>query len=441
MKSLYNLFLEKIILPFGDILNGSSVSKELNRWRSICKLNEKEIADLSEKNLKDILNFAVDRIEFYKNINPEYHADPYEWIKQFPVMRKSDVKQHLGQLLSVPKEKLIKFSSSGSSGIQGVTYQSEKELSANRAMQMLWWEWAGYHPGKKLVQTGMDSNRSLLKKSKDILFRTKYVHAFKSQENELLKLFSELSNKSGFHLGGYASSLNVMAETALRHNLHDVHFDAAISWGDKLFDKYKKNIKEAFGCHVFETYGCAEGFLVAAKKDLDYFYIMSPHIYVEILDKDDNPVPDGEMGYVVLTRLDNYSMPLIRYYVGDLGIKLPHHKYPEKREMYFPLLERIIGRDTDVVRTRSGKHMIVHAFTGIFEYVPEIIQFRVIQRVLDEIEIEYIADPAIFNEQVLTNIEKQITDNLAEKINITWSEVVQIPSTPSGKPQIIQSFI
>jgi phenylacetate-CoA ligase len=355
-------------------------------------------------------------------------------------MQKSDIRENLDQLLSVPKEKLKKFSSSGSSGIQSTTYQSEKELSANRAMQMLWWEWAGYFPGKKILQTGINPNRGLLKSFKDILFRTKYVQAFSHDEKDIVKLLVSLKGKKDYHFGGYASSLNVFADIALRNNIKDVEFDAAISWGDKLFDKYKRNIKEAFGCEVFETYGCSEGILVAAKKDLDYYYIMSPHVYVEIVDDYGNPVPNGEMGHVLLTRLDNYSMPLIRYKIGDLGSLLPLDLYPEERNMKFPLLQTIYGRSTDVIKTYSGKFMVVHSFTGIFEHIPEIKQFKIIQKDLNGIEIEYI-EGLNFNNSILEKVESKIHEYLKESFIIKWKRVEVISPSPSGKPKLVESFL
>ena len=80
--------------------------------------------------------------------------------------------------------------------------------------------------------------------------------------------------------------------------------------GDKLFSSYQEAIKNAFQCKVYDTYGCNEGFLIASQKDLEYKYIMSPHVYLEILDDDNRPVEDGVMGHVVVTRLDGFSMPL-----------------------------------------------------------------------------------------------------------------------------------
>lgn len=106
--------------------------------------------------------------------------------------------------------------------------------------------------------------------------------------------------------------------------------------------------------------------------------------------------------------------------------------------MDFPILEKIIGRDTDIVKTRSNKFMIVHFFTGILEHFPEIKQFRVIQKNLDSIQFEYIKDTG-FNQSVLDKITQIIHEHLLEDFPIEYIEVESIPSTPSGKPQLILS--
>lgn len=440
ITKLYGGLLSNVILPFGDLVTGSSVMSSLKEWRKIGKKSEEEIDKIATDNLRQLLRFAVDNVPYYKDYNSFESGDVYEWLSHFPVMRKSDIKNNLDSLLTEDKSKLIKFSSSGSSGVQGSIYMNKLELSRNRALNLFIWESVGYKIGMNILQTGMTSNRGFVKGIKDKLFLTDYVVAFNLSENSVISILNRYRGKKSDLFCGYASSLGVYAEIALKNNIRDVRFDLAISWGDKLFDKYKRNIYDAFGCKVYETYGCSEGLIVGIKADLDYFYIMSPHIHIEIVDIDGNPVPDGEMGYVLLTRLDGFSMPLIRYYVGDLAIKLPKEKYPDDRKMYFPLLERVIGRDTDVVKTESGKSMIVHFFTGIFEYCPEIKQFRVIQRDKDKMEIEYIVD-INFSFEVLRKIEKIIWEHLQEEFPIEWKEVDFIPATPSGKPQIIQSFI
>ena len=216
-----------------------------------------------------------------------------------------------------------------------------------------------------------------------------------------------------------------------------------ISLGDKLFSHFRKNFEKAFiNPTIIDTYGCAEGMLMACTNDLDYYYIMSPNVAIEIVDDNGNPVPDGEMGNVLVTSLTSYSMPLIRYKLGDLAIRLPKHKYPVNRKFQYPILEKIIGRETDVVITPNKKTLIVHSFTGIVEFFPEIKQFRIVQETIDKIIFEYIVDDFFpFRNEILSEIKTKIDFLTNATLAIEFSKVDVIKPTPSGKPQIIESKI
>lgn len=440
MPGLYNRLLESIILPTGDFLLGTSFGRELIKWRKIFRMSETELERLSIDNLRKLLIFATNHVPSYKKDAPKELPDTIEWLKTFPVIEKSDYNNRIDSFLSMQRDRLIPNYSSGSSGVQGVVYMSKKELSAAQAIQTLFWEWSGYYSGKPLVQTGMTPNRGLVKSLKDLLFRTRYYNAYGLSNRELLTILQRQSGLKNYHLGGYASSLYLLACEVLDNHLTDVKFDAAISWGDKMFPHYRAKITEAFGCRVFDTYGTTEGTMIAAQKDMDYYYIITPHVYLEILDENDNEIPDGKIGKVVVTRLDGYAMPLIRYANGDLAVKLPRNRYPSKRDLAFPLLEMIVGRDTDIVLTPSGKYLIVHFFTGIFEFFPEIRQFKVIQKEIKRVEIEYIPGRN-FVPEVLNRIEQQIARRLGEVLPVRWKEVQRISPTASGKPQIIESHI
>ncbi len=51
------------------------------------------------------------------------------------------------------------------------------------------------------------------------------------------------------------------------------------------------------------------------------FHIFMPHIVFEMVDDYGLPVEPGDVGNILLTRLDVGAMPLIRYKVGDIGRK------------------------------------------------------------------------------------------------------------------------
>ena len=239
---------------------------------------------------------------------------------------------------------------------------------------------------------------------------------------------------------GYPSAINefsvYMNKNKLSHKLEGI-----ISLGDKLFPHFEKNFKQSFlNPKIIDTYGCAEGFLMACKVDLLYYYIMTPHVYIEIVDENNKAVKDGEIGFVLVSCFTNLAQPFIRYKLGDLAIKLPKELYPKNRRFNYPLLQKIIGRETDIVKTPNGKTLIVHSFTGVFEFYPEIKQYKIIQSKLEEIQIEYIVDDYFpFSEKTIIEIKKKIDYLTDSSLKLDFINVNFIAPTNSGKPQIIIS--
>jgi len=364
-------------------------------------------------------------------------SNPIESLKNFPIINKIDVITNPEKFISSKYsiDQLIKYETSGSSGVRSVVYIDKKEESILRAILINWWEWCGFYLGKSIFQTGMTTNRGIVKTIKDFLLATTYMNAFELSEDSILAKLKSNSKKKNMHLGGFASSLFVMAEVAKKNNLN-IKFDAVISWGDKLFDYYKSTIEEVFNTKVYENYGCNEGLMIGQKKDLPYFYLYTPNVFLELLDDESSPVDDGSIGRVIITKLDGYAMPLVRYDTGDLAIILPKDQYPSQRDMAFPLLKQVVGRNTDIIKTSNGINLIVHTFTGIFEFFPEILQFQIIHDKIDSIIIKYIPSRQFYL-AVLKLIEEKITEKTGSCISIIWQEVSVIPRSKSGKPEIL----
>ena len=437
MSNLYSSFLEKCILPLGESIFGITYTKHLKKLRKVVEFSEGEIMKYQNSKLEEVLSNALKYSQYYRLLTVEYNSDDILGsLKNFPVIEKTVLRGQIDSILTIRKESLIKNSTSGSTGMQTNVFVTKDEQSQYRAAQTIWWEWAGFKMGKPILQTGLATNRSIDKRLKDLFFKTYYLFAFGLTKDNTLKAF-KWSRKHKPFLGGYASSLYVLSQLA-EENSEKVKFKSAISWGDKLFEHYKKNIEKVFDCKIYETYGAGEGLMIASQKDLDFMYIMSPCVYVEILDDHGNQVADGEMGHVVVTSLIHKAMPLIRYKLGDLAIKLPKSEYPKDRALQLPILKKVVGRETDIVRTPSGKRLIVHSFTGVLEYYPSIKQFCVIQLELIGITIEFIRGTD-FEISVLDKIQNELMKFIAEDFKIDFKEVSNIPPTKSGKPQIIIS--
>ena len=130
-----------------------------------------------------------------------------------------------------------------------------------------------------------------------------------------------------------------------------------------------------------------------------------------------------------------------KFYQKGNTIKLPRNKYPEKREFQYPLLQQIVGRETDIIELPNKKKLIVHSFTGIFEYITEIKQFQVVQNDLKGILIRYIKSDN-FSQSTLTHIVNELQKYIQEpSFKINFEEVSNIANSNSGKPQIIISTL
>lgn len=433
----YNFVLEKLILPAGDFILGTNFISELRRWRKFQWENSDLLRKRQLNGLSNLLRHSVTNVAYYRDLNLDYDPDPPTYLKKFPLLTKEIVKAHTDRLITkgLQREKLIKESSSGSSGIQSTVYLSRREVTQTQALQTLLWEWSGYSPGSPILQLGMTTKRTLIKRLKDFFFRVNYQQAFNISKSEVEDALLRVRNKNYF-FGGYASGLYGYALYAEQLAI-DCTFKGIISWGDKMFSHYRRKIENLFKARVFDVYGTTEGFVIAGQCPVGSYHILSPHVYLELLDENGNEVKPGQLGYVVVTRLDAYSMPLIRFYLGDIAVK-EDENFRCSCGRQLPVLRQIVGRDTDIVRTSSGKLLIVHFFTGIFEHVPEIRQFRIIQRELDRIIVEYIPEEGC-TDDILYNLKETIQKKLDEKITVDFVKVMHIPSTPSGKPQIIKS--
>ncbi len=92
------------------------------------------------------------------------------------------------------------------------------------------------------------------------------------------------------------------------------------------------------------------------------YHIAAENTIVEIVNDKDGPVEQGEKGRILVTNLNNYAMPFIRYDIGDVGVASEKSCSCGRG---LPLLDSLEGRSVDVIVTKSrGK------ISGNYLYYP-----------------------------------------------------------------------
>ena len=93
---------------------------------------------------------------------------------------------------------------------------------------------------------------------------------------------------------------------------------ALVSTSMALLPGLRRSLETRFDCPVLDVYSMNEtGPIAAAAADGNGHRLLSPRLYVEVLDTDGAPCPPGARGEITLTGGFNPFLPLLRYRTGD----------------------------------------------------------------------------------------------------------------------------
>jgi phenylacetate-CoA ligase len=187
-------------------------------------------------------------------------------------------------------------------------------------------------------------------------------------------------------------------------------------------------IGKAFGVPVANEYGASEigiiGFGNANK-----WKVSDELLYVEIVDDNNNPVADGEVGRVICTPLFNKGTPFIRYEVGDLASVTTTEKGR--------IITNLAGRQEELAILPSGRkapgdtvfYYVFKEFSNHFKYIQE---YRAIQKSSDTFEIQMVTETAPGRNEI-SQLKKTIENYLEKGLNIEIKIVSKIERTRLGK--------
>ncbi len=186
------------------------------------------------------------------------------------------------------------------------------------------------------------------------------------------------------------------------------------------------------GCsvsNVRDNYGSTETF-IAFQCPSGSYHINAEHVWVEIVDDTGNEVAPGQMGRVLLTTLENYLMPLVRYEIGDFATAV-RSECPCGRTL--PLLGRILGRQANMFRKPNGIMMSGWPALGTLREFPELQSFQLVQKSFTQFSVRYVADRTLTLETEAQIQSRLREDGLWEDANVSFEKVDEIARAPSGK--------
>jgi phenylacetate-CoA ligase len=151
------------------------------------------------------------------------------------------------------------------------------------------------------------------------------------------------------------------------------------------------------------------------------------------MDENGKEVNKGERGEIIITLLTNYTMPLIRYKIGDRGILSDRDG---KCGHGLPLLEKVEGRIVGHFKNKRGDIVSGGLFFSILLFRENIKQFQIIQEAINYIIINLV----LMDKTKLKDMEKDfkeinqiICKAMGNETKIKYNIVDEIKPSPSGK--------
>ncbi|WP_440946590.1 phenylacetate--CoA ligase family protein [Methanosarcina sp. T3] len=397
-------------------------------------LKPEELEAIQVKMLRAMLKHAYTNVPLYHDKFRSVGVYPddikcVEDLQKLPLTTKKEVQENFPRRILSPGTDLSKCWVSQTSGSTGIPskmvygtrdedYQKAVALRPNLGCgQKIRDRWAVFTSpshvvGKKWFQ-------------KLQIFAPEFVSLFDKPDDQI----QALKQINPDVIDGYASSIYLVAKRLQETGTDVIHPRLVFSTSELLTQDMRRCIETTFGVDVLDQFGCVElGRTAWECHEHAGYHIDSDVVVMEFL-REGSAVAPGERGEIAYTGLYNYTMPLIRYSVGDVGV-LSDETCPCGRGL--PLMKLIEGRSDAFMKAPNGQIFSPIIWTVLMRGIPGIGQFKVIQERIDLLKV-LVVKGLDFSEATIPQIQRDIKAAMGEEMEVDVDIVEEIPRSPSGK--------
>ncbi|MEX0676595.1 MAG: AMP-binding protein [Pirellulales bacterium] len=211
------------------------------------------------------------------------------------------------------------------------------------------------------------------------------------------------------------------------------------TFGEVLEPHVRRACRDVWGVPVTDTYSTQEvGYIALQCPDVEHYHVQSENVLMEVLDENGRQCEPGELGRVVITTLQNFAMPLLRYEIGDyaeVGLECPCGRG-------LPVLRRILGRKRNMFILPTGERRWPCMDTSVpgFDALTAVRQFQVVQRSVGELDVNLrVARPLTDEEE--STVRNTLVSGLGYPFQINIRYVDAISRSPNGKFEDFRSDV
>jgi len=436
-----------VILPFWLKRDHPAYAKYRREYEATQFLSKEELQRLQLSRLRALLRHAFDHCPYYRQRMSEagWHPDnvhSLEQISQLPLLTKRDIQDFGAQMQAsnFPPQDRVRNQTGGSTGSPLQFYVDRERFDSRMASTHRHNLWAGMRPGdwqaslwgsrldQGAPQNWWDRVRN------ELIYRTVSLNTSQISEGGWAGFLAQLRRKKPRVLVAYAQSAVLFARYLRRQSIEDIQFDAIITTAEVLLPGQRGFLEEVYGGRVFNRYGCREVSVIASECE----YHRGMHVNAEALLVEIVPTADsnGGAGRIIVTDLLNFSMPLIRYEIGDVAAWAADQTCPCGRRL--PLLEDVQGRITDFIALADGRKISGPALTLVVSDMADVRQVQFVQKALDRIVLRVVPGRN-YGPGTEKELQRRLMQYLSPEISLAVEMAESIASEISGKYRFVVS--
>lgn len=445
--SVHGWIIRNIQWPIMEKRKGNKIRHFMKQIHTNSSRPSQELENIRKEKLTKLLLHAVRSVPAYQRYQDEVERevsqptwDSFHYLQKLPVLTKKDFNASPEEFITrgIDRSSLLPNRTGGSTGEPTRFYLDRATVEHYEAARWVGLSWHGIRIGDPSVMIWgspieLNQQQSVQYARKERLLKNrKMIPAYDLQEDKLAEYIRMLEAYKPVYLYGYASALALFAQLIRKHRLQPrLKLKAVVSTAESLLSEQRTVIEDVFGCPAVNEYGARDGGMIAYQCTNGYMHMFADHCLVEVVDlRTKEPVPPGKEGLILVTDLNNYSMPRLRYQLNDVVTVSPKAC---SCGMTYPVLERIEGREDDVFVKPNGEYVHGHYFNHIARNLEGIDRFQIVQHAPDAFTLQLVKHPSTYQPEVAARFIDGIKQSFGEDIHVSVAFTDQIPPTPSGK--------
>ncbi len=432
---------------FGDFVS-LLAEAEKNQWRSPA-----EIKQIQSEKLTKLVEHAATKVPYYKQLFEKQGLSARDILSaddlsKLPILTKQTLREKLAEILTpgIKLEELTKCATSGSTGVPIEVYFDKHRSNCSWVYNTRANRWGGLTWGARVANCWTKQLREpspperphykqLLDHFHQMLLGENpesYFSPFGYSKDDLSRYALELKDFKPEVLYGFPSTVVEITKSIEKKGVTGIKPKTVLCGGEVFYKDMREYLEGFFGARCHSRYGTREADVLACDCEHGNMHCNDDFLVVELIKS-----PDAEYHSVLVTDLNNFAVPLIRYDLGDAA-SVVDSQCPCGRGL--SLIGAVEGRKSDILRTFDGKMILSSWVKYLFYETHSIDKYQVRQIDYQNFSIDIVPNSPDY-EQELYPIKNKICEMFGEGTKININEVADLPPQKGGKYAYIISEI